>query len=37
MQTNGINGKYGKAIIDCFEKEYVVDNIDYIDVYIAIE
>ena len=37
MQTNGMNGRYDKAIIDCFEKEYVVDDIDYMDVYIAIE
>ena len=37
MKTNGINGKYEKTIIDCFEKEYVVDDIDYMDVYIAIE
>lgn len=37
MQTNGITGKYSKGIIDCFEKEYVMDGIDYMDVYIAIE
>lgn len=37
MQTNGMNGRCEKAMIDCFEKEYVVDNIDYMDVYIAIE
>lgn len=37
MKTNGINGKYGKELIDCFEKEYVRDGIEYMDVYIAIE
>lgn len=37
MKTNGINGKYEKGLIDCFEKEYVRDGIEYMDVYIAIE
>ena len=29
--------KEGKDIIPCFEKEYAVDGIEYMDVYIAIE
>lgn len=37
MKTNGIRGRYEKGMIDCFEKEYVTDGIDYMDVYIAIE
>lgn len=37
MKTNGINGKYEKGIIDCFEKEYKKDKVGYMDVYIAIE
>lgn len=37
MKTNGINGKYDKGLIDCFEKEYTRDEIEYMDVYIAIE
>lgn len=37
MKANGIIGKYEKDIIDCFEKEYVLDGTDYMDVYIAIE
>lgn len=37
MKTNGINGKYDKGLIDCFEKEYTRDGIEYMDVYIAIE
>jgi len=37
MKTNGINEKHEKSIIDCFEKEYIIDGVDYMDVYIAIE
>lgn len=37
MKTNNITGKYEKGLIDCFEKEYILDGIDYMDVYIAIE
>lgn len=37
MQTNGISGAYGKGLIDCFEKEYSMDGVPYMDVYIAID
>lgn len=36
MDANGIQPKH-ENIIPCFEKEYVIDDIDYMDVYIAIE
>ena len=37
MQTNGIHGAYGKGLIDCFEREYCIDGVDYMDVCMAIE
>ncbi|MDE7187572.1 MAG: helix-turn-helix domain-containing protein [Lachnospiraceae bacterium] len=37
MKLNGIKHKQSKQIIECFEKEYVKDGIDYMDVYIAME
>ena len=37
MQTNSISGAYGKGLIDCFEKEYSMDGVPYMDVYIAID
>ena len=37
MQTNGIQEKQDKAVIPCFEREYVAEGIDYMDVYIAVE
>ncbi len=37
MHTNGLHHKTDKRTIACFEKEYISDNIPYMDVYIAIE
>lgn len=37
MHVNGINHKEDKKIISCFEKEYVINEIPYMDVYIAVE
>lgn len=37
MQMNGVSQKNDKKIISCFEKEYVLDGIPYMDVYIAIK
>lgn len=37
MHVNGINHKEDKKCISCFEKEYVIDKIPYMDVYIAVE
>lgn len=37
MKVNGINDKRDKKIVSCFEKEYILDGIPYMDVYIAIE
>lgn len=37
MKINGIRHKEDKKIISCFEKEYDVEKVDYMDVYIAIE
>lgn len=37
MKVNGIRQKRDKKCISCFEKEYVVEGVDYMDVYIAIE
>ena len=37
MQTNGIQEKQDKTVIPCFEREYVAEGIDYMDVYIAVE
>lgn len=36
IKTNGLCGKKEKGAIDCFEKEYTADGIDYMDVYIAL-
>ena len=36
MKTNGIKHKHDKRIIECFEREYIKDGIDYMDVYIAV-
>lgn len=36
MKINGIKHKHDKKIIECFEKEYIKDGIDYMDVYIAV-
>ena len=37
MKINGIQHKQDKKILACFEKEYVKDGIDYMDIYIAVE
>ena len=37
MHVNGINHKEDKKIISCFEKEYDIEGIPYMDVYIAVE
>lgn len=37
MQMNGLNQKNDKQIISCFEKEYLLDGVSYMDVYIAIK
>lgn len=37
MKLNGIKGKWNKKMIDCFEKSYFVDGVEYMDVYIAVE
>lgn len=37
MHVNGINHKEDKKLISSFEKEYVIDGIPYMDVYIAVE
>lgn len=37
IETNRIGHNVPKGIIDCFEQEYVLDGIDYMDVFIAIE
>ena len=37
MNVNGIGHKEDKRIIPCFEKEYVVDGSNYMDIYIAAE
>jgi hypothetical protein len=36
MHVNGLNIKEDKKLISCLEKEYVIDGIQYMDVYIAI-
>ncbi len=36
IKTNGLCSKKEKDAIECFEKEYTVDGIDYMDVYIAL-
>lgn len=37
MKINGIKQKHDKNVISCFEREYVSDGVDYMDVYIAVE
>lgn len=37
LKINGIKHKEDKKIISCFEKEYDVEGVHYMDVYIAIE
>lgn len=37
MHVNGISLQENKNIISCFEKEYEIDGIPYMDVYISIE
>ena len=37
MKVNGIKGRFGDGIIDCFEHSYYVDGVEYMDVYIAVE
>lgn len=37
MRANGIEHKEHASVIPCFEKEYRLDGIDYMDVYIAID
>lgn len=37
MKINGIGHKEDKNVISCFEKEYDVEGVHYMDVYIAVE
>lgn len=37
MKTNGYRGKWDGHIIDCFEKEYDLEGVWHMDVYIAVE
>lgn len=37
MEVNNLKHKDSKEVIDCFEKEYEIDGVSYMDVYIAIE
>lgn len=37
IQVNGYKNKYDKDYLSCFEKEYVIDGTDYMDIFIAIE
>lgn len=37
MKINGIGHKEDKKVISCFEKEYDIEGVHYMDVYIAIE
>lgn len=37
MKINGIGYKEDKKVISCFEKEYEVEGVHYMDVYIAVE
>lgn len=37
MKVNGIQHKEDKKVISCFEKEYGVDGVWHMDVYIAVE
>ena len=36
-KTNGYHEKKGKDLISCFEKEYEIDGVPYMDVYIIVE
>lgn len=37
MNTNEIKQKRDQKVITCFEKEYSIEGVDYMDVYIAVE
>lgn len=37
MKMNGIKQKRDKKVLDCFEREYDVERVHYMDVYIAVE
>lgn len=37
MKVNRLEPKEGSEIISCFEKEYVKEDKDYMDVYIAVK
>lgn len=37
MKANKISHKKSADTISCFEKEYCIDGIDYMDIYIAID
>ena len=37
MRANGIEHKEDVSVLPCFEKEYCMDGMDYMDVYIAID
>lgn len=36
MEMNGLRANQNKDLLSCFEKEYVVEKVQYMDVYIAI-
>lgn len=37
IEMNGLDNNHKKNVIECFEREYEVDGITYMDVYIAID
>lgn len=37
MKINGIKPEVGSKVLSCFEKEYEIDGVGYMDVYIAVE
>lgn len=37
MQINGFQRKNDKDILSCFEKEYAINGVEYMDVYIAVK
>lgn len=37
MQANGIKPCRDQSVIECFEREYVLNNTEYMDVYLAVE
>ncbi len=37
MNTNGLKGKWDGRLLDCFEREYNLDGVWHMDVYIAVE